>query len=191
MVKHFSTSNKVACGRKNHNLISGLTIDGVTCKTCRNSEAFRAAVAAANTVSPDPVKPVRVAVQVREATVTRVAGIAFGEWLHKLGKGEGLPRGRYFAGKSAGEVSPLRAYQVGDSDVVAAYDPQGAIAAMCEQTGQALDEWELSDVKLVGNKRLDALEIYNQDEGVVEKLKTSLRQDLATLTKPAYLFGWE
>lgn len=183
MVMHFSPSDKVACGRNNHNLISVRTIDGVTCKTCRNSEAYRTAVAAANIVL--------VAVRVPVATTVPVAGVAFGEWLRKLGKGERLPRGRYFIGKRAGESRPLRAYQVGDSDVVAAYDPQGAIAAMCEQTGQALDEWELSEVELVSDQHLDALEIYNQDEGVVEKLKTSLRQDLATLTGPAYLYGWE
>lgn len=191
MVMHFATSNKVACGRNNHNLTSGRTIDGVTCKTCRNSEAYRAAVAAANITSVEPVEPAPVAIQVQVATIVPVAGVAFGEWLCKLGKGERPPRGRYFAGKQAGESRPLRAYQVGDSDVVAAYDPQGAIAAMCQQTGQALDDWELSEVELVNDQRLDALEIHNQDEGVVEKLKTSLRQDLATLTGPAYLFGWE
>ena len=116
--------------------------------------------------------------------------MAFGEWLRKLGKGDRLPRGRYFAAKQGGEFRQLLAYQVGDYDVVAAYDPQGAIAAMCEQTGQALDEWDLSEVELVSDQRLDALEIHNQDEGVVEKLKTSLRQDLATLIAPTYLYGW-
>lgn len=191
MVMHFAISDKVACGRTKHNLISGPTLDDVTCKTCRNSEAFRAAVAAANSSFPAPVEPVPVIAQMPAVIVPRVAGIAFGEWLRKLGKGERLPRGRYFAGKRYAQVRPLRAYQVGDFDVVAAYDPQGAIAALCEQTGQALDEWELSEVELVDDKRLDALEVFNKYEGVVEKLKTSLRQDLATLAKPAYLFGWE
>lgn len=190
MVMHFAPSDKVACGRNNHNLISGRTIDGVTCKSCRNSEAFRAAVAAAKTASPAMIEPIPVVVQVPVA-IPRAAGVAFAEWLRKLGNGERLPRGRYFSVKRAVDTRQLRAYQVGDSDVVAAYDPQGAIAALCKQTGQALDEWELSEVELVNDQRLDALEIYNQDEGVVEKLKTSLRQDLATLTGPAYLFGWE
>lgn len=185
MVMHFATSSKVACGRNNHNLTSVQGVDRVSCKACRNTEAYRAAVAAAATT------PAPVAAEVPAATSSQAPRVAFGEWLRKLGKGDRLPRGRYFAGKLGGEPRQLRAYQVGDSDVVAAYDPQGAIAAMCEQTGQALDEWELSQVELVSDQCLDAMEIHNQDDSVVEKLKTSLRQDLATLTGPAYLFGWE
>lgn len=190
MVMHFAPLNKAACGRNTHNLTSVQGVDSVSCKACRNTEAYRAAMAAAKTA---PIAQAPVTAQVPAATSAQVlrVTVAFGEWRRKLGKGDRLPRGRYFAGKQAGESRQLRAYQVGDSDVVAAYDPQGAIAAMCEQTGQALDEWELSKVELVSDQRLDALEIHNQDEGVVEKLKTSLRQDLATLTGPAYLFGWE
>lgn len=85
----------------------------------------------------------------------------------------------------------LIAYQVGDYDIVAAFDPHGAIAVLCEQTGEELSEYELEDVKLVSDKHLDSLEIYDQDEGKTERLETSLRQDVAALTEPTYMFGWE
>jgi len=88
-------------------------------------------------------------------------------------------------------MRPLIAYQVGDYDVVAAFDPQGAIAVLCEQTGEELSEYELKDVILVSDKHLDSLEIFDQDEGKIEKLDSSLRQDIAALTEPTYMFGWE
>jgi hypothetical protein len=88
-------------------------------------------------------------------------------------------------------VPALIAYQVGDSDIVAAYDPEGAIAVLCKQTGDDLDEFTLDDVELVGDKLLDSMEIFNQDEGKTEALETSLRQDIARLTEPTYMFGWE
>lgn len=88
-------------------------------------------------------------------------------------------------------MRPLIAYQVGDYDIVAAFDPQGAIAVLCEQTGEELNEYDLTDVKLVSDKHLDALEIFDQDEGKTEQLETSLRQDIAALTEPTYMFGWE
>lgn len=88
-------------------------------------------------------------------------------------------------------MRPLIAYQVGDYDIVAAFDPQGAIAVLCEQTGEDLSEYELKDVILVSDKHLDSLEIFDQDEGKIEKLDSSLRQDIAALTEPTYMFGWE
>ncbi|RXU01348.1 hypothetical protein B1F69_04480 [Pseudomonas syringae] len=88
-------------------------------------------------------------------------------------------------------VPALIAYQVGDYDIVAAFDPQGAIAVLCEQTGQDTTEYELSEVELVSGKLLDSLEVFNQDEGKTERLETSLRQDIAKLTVPTYMYGWE
>ncbi|MGN9498484.1 hypothetical protein ACTMQ1_26525 [Pseudomonas syringae pv. aptata] len=88
-------------------------------------------------------------------------------------------------------VPALIAYQVGDYDIVAAFDPQGAIAVLCEQTGQDPTEYELSEVELVSGKLLDSLEVFNQDEGKTERLETSLRQDIAKLTVPTYMYGWE
>lgn len=88
-------------------------------------------------------------------------------------------------------VSTLIAYRVGDYDIVAAFDPQDAIAVLCEQTDRDPTEYELSEVELVSDKHLDALEVFNQDEGKTERLKTSLRQDMAKLTVPTYMYGWE
>lgn len=95
------------------------------------------------------------------------------------------------ASASSDAPRPLIAYQVGDTDVVAAYDPEGAIAVLCEQSGQDPGDFELSDVDLVSDEHLDALEFFNIDEGKAERLETSLRQDIAALTEPKYLFGWE
>ena len=88
-------------------------------------------------------------------------------------------------------VPTLVAYKVGDYDIVAAFDPQGAIAVLCEQTGQDQSEFELSEVELVSDKHLDSLEVFDQSEGKTERLDTSLRQDIAKLTVPTYLYGWE
>ncbi|MGO4801167.1 hypothetical protein ACEN2T_17955 [Pseudomonas sp. W22_MBD1_FP4] len=88
-------------------------------------------------------------------------------------------------------MQPLIAFQVGDYDIVAAFNPEGAIAVLCEQNGEDLDQYTVKDVELVGDKHLDSLEVYNQDEGKTEKLETSLRQDIAALTQPKYMYGWE
>lgn len=88
-------------------------------------------------------------------------------------------------------MATLNAYQVGDCDVVAAFTPEGAIAVLCEQTSEGLDEYELDDVVLVSDKTLDNLQAFDQDEGKMVTLEMSLRQELAMLTKPTYLYGWE
>lgn len=45
MATHFGIgADQVACGRNNHNIVSVRTPDRVTCKTCRSTEAHRAAV---------------------------------------------------------------------------------------------------------------------------------------------------
>lgn len=86
----------------------------------------------------------------------------------------------------------LKAYQVGDNDIVAAYDPVGAIAVLCEFSGCCQpDDFDERDVELVSDKVLDSTEAYDQDEGKVVALEQTLRQELAALTEPAYLHGWE
>ena len=85
----------------------------------------------------------------------------------------------------------LKAYQVGDNDIVAAYDEAGAIALLCEYSGYPGDEFDLDDVELVSDKVLDSLEVYDQDEGKVIALDKSLRQEVSELTAPAYMYGWE
>lgn len=85
----------------------------------------------------------------------------------------------------------LIAYQVGDTDIVAAFDPQGAIEVLCLQGGMPLSDYEIDDVSEVGDELLDSLEMFDIDEGKVEKLDQSLRQQISALTEPTYLFGWE
>lgn len=86
---------------------------------------------------------------------------------------------------------PLNAYQVGDYDVVAAYDREGAIAVLREQTGDLSDDHTVEDVVLVSDKMLDNMEAFDQDENKIVPLEKSLRQEVALLTKPTYLYGWE
>lgn len=85
----------------------------------------------------------------------------------------------------------LKAYQVGDNDIVAAYDEAGAIAVLCEDQGYDLEDFTLDQVVLVRDEVLDVMQAYDQDEGKVVPLEKSLRQELAELTEPAYMVGWE
>lgn len=85
----------------------------------------------------------------------------------------------------------LKAYQVGDNDIVAAYDEAGAIAVLCEDSGYDLEDFTLDEVTLVRDEVLDVMQAYDQDEGKVVPLEKSLRQELAELTEPAYMVGWE
>ena len=164
MVKHFVISlGKTACGRSG-GFVSAVSLDQVTCKGCLATTAYRAAVE-----SQVPVK-----------------SLVFEEWRCKLRNGERLPRGKFFAGKSAG----LQAYQVGDGDVVAAYSPEGAIAVLCAQTGDEAGAYELNEVELVGAKRLNGKRYFDTELGRVMRTKTPLLQDLRALEKPSYLYGW-
>ena len=75
---------------------------------------------------------------------------------------------------------------------MAAYDPAGAIKVLVEFSGLGdLDDYDESDVDLVSDKVLDATEAYDIDEGKTVTLEKTLRQELAELTEPAYLHGWE
>ncbi|WP_443190959.1 hypothetical protein [Pseudomonas indica] len=87
----------------------------------------------------------------------------------------------------AAEPKVLKAYQVGDNDIVAAYDPAGAIQVLVDFAGYGDD----FDVEPVSDKVLDATEAFDQDEGKAITLDKTLRQQLAELTEPAYLHGWE
>ncbi|MEP9320450.1 hypothetical protein ABKS89_25115 [Pseudomonas sp. LABIM340] len=61
----------------------------------------------------------------------------------------------------------LKAYQVGDYDIVAAYDEAGAIRVLLDQLGAADNHYgyTLGDVKLVSDAVLDNRQAYDQDEG--------------------------
>lgn len=85
----------------------------------------------------------------------------------------------------------LRAYQVGDYDVVAAYNPQNALEVFALQGGNGLEMFSLDEVVPLTDTQLDADEVFNQDEGKIERLDETLRQQLARLIKPTYLCGWD
>lgn len=85
----------------------------------------------------------------------------------------------------------LNAYQVGDNDIVAAYDPAGAIKVLCDFSGYPNSEFDLGDVDLVSDTMLVNTEAYDQDEGKTVTLDKTLHQELEQLTEPAYLHGWE
>lgn len=96
----------------------------------------------------------------------------------------------HHCGKSL-EVQRLIAYQVGDNDIVAAYDPAGAIEVLCTYNGYDLDEFTIDEVVVVSDALLDSTEAFDQDEGKTVPLEKTLRQELEELTEPAYLHGWE
>ena len=85
----------------------------------------------------------------------------------------------------------LTVYQVGDTDIVAAYTPEGAIEVLCMQLGMPLDDYTSADVHPVDDVLLDATEAFDQEADISVKLATTLRQDVALLTEPSYLCGWE
>ena len=92
-------------------------------------------------------------------------------------------------------MSELKAYQVGDCDVVAAYTPEQAIEVLNEVCGYTEDSvFKFSvdeDVTLVNDELLDATMYYDLDEAVYVQLETTMRQDLALMTEPQYIYGWE
>ena len=90
----------------------------------------------------------------------------------------------------AGASKALKAYQVGDNDIVAAYDPAGAIKVLVDFAGYG-EDFDVYDVEPVSDKVLDATEVFDQDEGKIIPLEKTLRQEVAELTEPAYLHGWE
>lgn len=94
---------------------------------------------------------------------------------------------------AAGEQSEkqLKAYQVGDNDIVAAYDPAGAIAFLCQYCGYPKDAFDEADVSLVNDAMLDNRTAYDTDENMFVTLEKTLREQMAELTEPGYLHGWE
>lgn len=103
MVTHYGTGeDQVACGRNNHNLVSTRNPNGVSCKTCRSTESYRAAVAAP-AVKPESqadigrqlIASIRTATEHLHAEVQRTMSRKQAwEWrLTRLGPGNRLPRG--------------------------------------------------------------------------------------------------
>ena len=86
----------------------------------------------------------------------------------------------------------LQAYQVGDNDIVAAYDPAGAIEVLKKASDGDYDDLEPErDVFIVSDKWLDATEVFDQDEGKLVPMEKTLRTQLAEITEPQNMWGWE
>jgi len=49
MARHFKVDgDKVACGKNDHDIVGSSAVEGITCSACRNTKAYKAALAAAN-----------------------------------------------------------------------------------------------------------------------------------------------
>lgn len=91
-------------------------------------------------------------------------------------------------------MSELKAYQVGDCDVVAAYTPESAVKIMNEMAGNIdgdIFAFSVDDTKLVSDDILDSMKYYDLDEAETVYLERSLRQDIALMTEEQYAYGWE
>ncbi|MCU9528372.1 hypothetical protein [Pseudomonas mosselii] len=84
------------------------------------------------------------------------------------------------------QATTLKAYQVGDNDIVAHYSPEEAAAFLCAYSGLPKGEFTAEDVELVTDKFLDAP--MQEEDGTPAP---SLRADLQAATTPRYLHGWE
>lgn len=82
--------------------------------------------------------------------------------------------------------SELKAFQVGDNDIVAHYSPAEAAMLLCEHSGYPDGEFTSDDVVLVSEEFLD--QPMNEEDGTPA---APLRVDLLAATEPCYLHGWE
>lgn len=85
----------------------------------------------------------------------------------------------------------LTAFQVGENDIVAAYDAAGALSLLCEYCGYTDRFLTEDDGEIVSDRVLDALEVFDQDEGKLITLQRSLREEISALAEPQYMYGWE
>ncbi|TPG89836.1 hypothetical protein EAH72_31145 [Pseudomonas caspiana] len=85
-------------------------------------------------------------------------------------------------------MQTLKAYQVGDLDIVAAYTPEGAAEVLKKRHDVG---YTIAEVQHIRNEFLDLTEMFDKSNGRVETLQTTLREDLSALDGPSYLFGTE
>lgn len=79
---------------------------------------------------------------------------------------------------------PLKAYQVGGNDIVAAGSVEEALAVLEELAGEI--DLTIEDVAPIAEDELDVP--VEDEEG---NACPTIRQMLAELSEPAYLFGWD
>lgn len=78
----------------------------------------------------------------------------------------------------------LKAYQVGENDIVAAYTPEGALEVLVGLAGEV--GLGTVDVSLIEEEELD-VPVVDEDGNQCP----TIRQMLADLSEPTYLFGWD
>lgn len=80
----------------------------------------------------------------------------------------------------------LTPYQVGDNDIVAAYDEKQAIKILCEYSGCLdADDFKESDVTDLTSKLNGMLK--DEDGNDLETLGNWIKR----IDKPEYMYGWE
>ena len=82
----------------------------------------------------------------------------------------------------------LTAYQVGDNDVVAAYDEEGAVKVLGDYCGYEVEEFYEDDNNSVTDLTSKLGEMLKDEEG--NDLET-LGDWLKRIDEPEYLYGWE
>ncbi|WAB92512.1 phosphohydrolase [Pseudomonas citronellolis] len=87
----------------------------------------------------------------------------------------------------AHNAPPLKCFQVGELDLVAAYTPAQAIKLLCAFSGYDANEYSLDDVEEWTDAELDR-ECFEED-GVTPA--APWRAQFATCVYPQYLGGWE
>lgn len=83
------------------------------------------------------------------------------------------------------KTNELKAFQVGDNDIVAHYSPQEARAWLIDFAGYAENDIELNEVEQVDDRRLD-LPVVDEDGAHCG----TLRAFLAEATEPELLLSW-
>ncbi|MDH4609737.1 hypothetical protein [Pseudomonas sp. BN102] len=85
------------------------------------------------------------------------------------------------------ENQTLKAYQVGECDIVAAYSPEGAFKVFCEYCSYQDDEFDLEDVDLVSDQIFDNLQAYRgpDREAIAANVEAARRLALYACT-----LGW-
>ena len=81
-------------------------------------------------------------------------------------------------------MNELKAYQVGENDIVAAYNESQAISILTEFAGG--DVTELMDKDDVTEKYFD-MDICDEEGNITGKLGDIMKD----VVEPEYLFGWE
>lgn len=82
---------------------------------------------------------------------------------------------------------PLKCYQVGEQELVAAYTPEQAIAILCSFSGYASDDFTVEDVSAWTDAELDRP--CFEEDGTTPA--DPWRKAFASCTYPQYLGGWE